>query len=227
MDSLLETGNFLGGETRMKILDVKSLTISDVKVIRFARFADHRGFFAEHYRKSDFSTLQQLDFMKGIEFFQCNESFSKPGTIRGLHFQWNPYMGKLVRTLSGRMTDMVLDIRKGSPTFGKIIAYDMPAGHDVDFGEWIWVPQGFAHGNYFREETHIEYLCSGEYSPGCEAGISPLAADIDWSLCDPMLKSEFDSVAKGSPLMTDKDRNGHSISAWIANPNSDRFLCQA
>ena len=105
----------------MKILDVKSLAISDIKVIRFGRFGDHRGFFAEHFRKSDFGTHPQLDFMAGVEFSQCNESFSRPGTIRGLHFQWNPYMGKLVRTLSGRMTDMVLDIRKGSPTFGKIL----------------------------------------------------------------------------------------------------------
>jgi dTDP-4-dehydrorhamnose 3,5-epimerase len=133
-------------------------------------------------------------------------------------------MGKLVRTLSGRMTDMVLDIRKGSPTFGKIIAYDMPARTDADFGEWIWVPPGFAHGNYFREITHIEYFCTGEYSPGCEAGISPVATDIDWSFCDPELKREFHSVAYADPLMTDKDRNGHSLASWVSNPNSDRFL---
>jgi len=208
----------------MKILDVKSLAISDIKVIRFGRFGDHRGFFAEHFRESDFRTHPQLGFMAGVEFSQCNESYSKPGTIRGLHFQWNPYMGKLVRTLSGRMTDMILDIRKGSPTFGKIILYDMPAQKDVDFGEWIWLPPGFAHGNYFREESQIEYFCSGEYSPGCEAGISPLAADMNWSLCDPELKREFDSVAKTNPLMTDKDRNGHTLASWAENSNSDRFV---
>ena len=208
----------------MKILDVKSLAIPDIKVVRFGRFADHRGFFGEHFRKSDFNTQPQMDFARGIEFLQCNESYSKRGTIRGLHFQWNPYMGKLVRTLSGRMTDMVLDIRKGSPTFGKIIAYDMPAGTSLDFGEWIWVPPGFAHGNYFCEDSHIEYFCSGEYNPGCEAGISPLATDIDWSICDPKLKKEFDSVAYADPLMTDKDRNGYSLASWTSNPNSDRFL---
>jgi dTDP-4-dehydrorhamnose 3,5-epimerase len=211
----------------MKILDVKSLAISEVKVIRFARFADHRGYFAEHFRKTDFANNPQLDFLKGVEFFQCNESFSRPGTVRGLHFQWNPYMGKLVRTLSGRMTDMVMDIRKGSPTFGKIIAYDMPVRRDADYGEWIWVPVGFAHGNYFREDSHIEYFCSGEYSPGCEAGISPLSIDIDWSLCDPKLRKEFESVVHSNPLMTDKDKDGHSLASWIANPNSDRFRYQA
>ena len=97
-------------------------------------------------------------------------------------------MGKLVRTLSGRMVDMILDIRKGSTTFGKIIAYDMPSEHEADYNEWIWVPPGFAHGNFFTEDSTIEYFCSGEYSPGCEAGISPLAADIDWSLCEGSLK---------------------------------------
>jgi dTDP-4-dehydrorhamnose 3,5-epimerase len=208
----------------MKILDVKSLAIPDVKVIRYARFTDHRGFFAEQYRKSDFLKLPQLSFLNGVEFFQCNESFSKSGTIRGLHFQWNPYMGKLVRTLSGCMVDLVMDIRKGSPAFGKILAYEMPASLAADFAEWIWVPVGFAHGNFFRENTHIEYFCSGEYSPGCEAGVSPLAEDIDWSLCDPRLKDAFDSVARVNPLMTDKDRNGHTLASWVANPNSDRFL---
>jgi len=208
----------------MKILDVKGLAMSDVKVIRFGRFGDARGFFAEHFRKSDFGTHPRLGFMAGVEFSQCNESFSRPGTIRGLHFQWNPYMGKLVRTLSGRMTDMILDIRKGSPTFGQIILYDMPAGKDDEFGEWIWLPPGFAHGNFFSEVSHIEYFCSGEYSPGCEAGISPLSPDIDWSLCDPDLKKEFESVAKANPLMTEKDRTGHTLASWTANPDSDRFI---
>ncbi len=210
----------------MKILDVKALALVDIKVIRFARFADHRGFFAEHFRKSDFMTQPELSFMRGIEFWQCNESYSKPGTIRGLHFQWNPYMGKLVRTLRGRMIDMVMDIRKGSPTFGKIIGYDMPAGQNAEFGEWIWVPPGFAHGNYFTEESHIEYFCSGEYSPGCEAGISPLAADIDWTLCDLELKKVFDAIASANPLMTEKDRKGYSLSAWAGNPNSNHFVFQ-
>jgi dTDP-4-dehydrorhamnose 3,5-epimerase len=208
----------------MKILEVKRLEIPDVRVIRFARFRDSRGFFAEHFRKSDFTTHPELSFMRGIEFFQCNESCSRPGTIRGLHFQWNPCMGKLVRTLRGRMTDMVLDIRKGSPTFGKIIGYDMPADVNADFGEWIWVPPGFAHGNYFTEDSYIEYFCSGEYNPGCEAGISPLAADLDWSICDPGLKREFDAIAYANPFMTEKDRNGHSLKTWAGNPNSDQFV---
>lgn len=215
----------------MKILDVRDLGLEGVKIIRYGRFADMRGFFAEHFRDSDFRSHPRLDFMKEIQFLQCNESYSKPGTIRGLHFQWNPFMGKLVRTLRGRMIDMVLDIRNGSATFGKILGYDMPASPNADFGEWIWVPPGFAHGNFFTEESHIEYFCTGEYNPECESGISPLAADIDWSLFDSELKREFDALttplsapdALQKPLMSEKDRKGHSVSSWMANPDSIQF----
>lgn len=205
----------------MKILEVRALDIPDVKVIRFGRYLDQRGYFSEHFRKSE---LAALDFLEGVDFFQCNESYSRPGAVRGLHFQWSPYMGKLVRTLSGRMVDMVLDIRKGSPSFGKAIAYDMPARPEADFDEWIWVPPGFAHGNYFDRESRIEYFCSGEYNPRCEAGVSPLAADIDWSLCDPALKQGLDRIVSGTPLLSEKDRNGHTLASWLKNPDSDRFV---
>jgi dTDP-4-dehydrorhamnose 3,5-epimerase len=208
----------------MKLTEAKTLQIGAIKVIRFARFCDHRGYFTEHYRRSDFKANAELAFMKDVEFVQCNESYSKKGTVRGLHFQWNPYMGKLVRTLTGRMIDVVLDIRKGSPTFGKIILYDMSANHKTDYQEWIWVPPGFAHGNFFPEDTMIEYFCSGEYSPGCEAGISPLAEDIDWELCDVSLKKLFDSMVPSTNLITDKDKNGLSVDGWSRDGRSDNFV---
>ena len=208
----------------MKLLKVEALRIEAIKVIRFARFRDHRGYFTEHYRKGDFSNHPDMAFMKGVEFVQANESCSKVGTIRGLHFQWNPYVGKLVRTLAGRMIDMVLDIRKGSPTFGKIILYDMPADNTADYAEWIWVPPGFAHGNFFTEDSMIEYFCSGEYSPGCEAGISPLAGDIDWTLCDPDLKQLFDGIAASTSLISDKDRDGMTVNAWNSDNRSSNFI---
>jgi dTDP-4-dehydrorhamnose 3,5-epimerase len=208
----------------MKLLEVQSLQIEAIKVIMFARFHDQRGYFTEHYRKSDFRNHAYTPFMKDVEFVQCNESYSHKGTVRGLHFQWNPYMGKLVRTLTGRMIDMALDIRKGSPTFSKIILYDMPANHEADYQEWIWVPPGFAHGNFFTEDTMIEYFCSGEYSPGCEAGISPLAKDIDWTLCDTRLKEEFDTIASATSLITDKDKNGFSVNEWRKQEDSDNFI---
>ena len=208
----------------MKLTEAKVLQIEAIKVIRFARFCDHRGYFTEHYRRSDFKGCKEMTFMNGVEFVQCNESYSKKGTVRGLHFQWNPYMGKLVRTLTGRMIDMVLDIRKGSPTFGKIVLYDMPADNKADYQEWIWVPPGFAHGNFFSEDTMIEYFCSGEYSPGCEAGISPLAEDINWELCDTSLKKLFDSMVPSTKLITDKDKNGLSVDGWNRDARSDNFV---
>jgi dTDP-4-dehydrorhamnose 3,5-epimerase len=133
-------------------------------------------------------------------------------------------MGKLVRTLYGHMVDLVLDIRRGSPNFGKAIAYDMPSNTSEDFNEWIWVPPGFAHGNVFVEDTSIEYFCSGEYSPGNEAGISPLSEDIDWSLCDHSLRETFREIASSMPLITDKDRNGLSVCGWEKDERSHNFV---
>lgn len=205
----------------MKILEIKELFFDKVKVIKFARFCDDRGFFTEHFRKSD---ILKLPFCKDVHFVQLNESFSRKNTIRGLHFQWNPYQGKLVRTILGRMVDMVMDIRKGSPHFGKIVAYDMPADSMRDYDEWIWVPPGFAHGNFYTEESRIEYFCTGEYNPENEAGISPLASDIDWSLCDEQLKKEFMSVVEDSPLLSEKDKKGFTVSDWLSDKRSDNFV---
>ncbi|MBD3308026.1 hypothetical protein GF339_16410 [candidate division KSB3 bacterium] len=212
----------------MKILQINPLALPEIKVIRFARFPDHRGYFAEQYRKTDLAQHSETPFIQKIEFVQANESFSHAGTIRGLHFQWNPYMGKMVRTLTGRMVDLVLDIRKGSPTWGKIIAYDMPVSQEEAYSEWIWVPPGFAHGNFFPEASLIEYFCSGEYSPGCEAGISPLAPDIDWSLCDADLKKGFDAlIATTQFIMTEKDTNGLSMAQWANDSRSEHFLYES
>jgi dTDP-4-dehydrorhamnose 3,5-epimerase len=132
-------------------------------------------------------------------------------------------MGKLVRTIVGRMWDLVLDIRRGSPHCGTIIAYDMPSATADACGEWIWVPPGFAHGNLFVEPTQIEYLCTGEYSPQCEAGISPLSDDLDWSLCDPDGKAAFDETVRGGPIMSDKDRNGLTLTSWMCDARSENF----
>jgi dTDP-4-dehydrorhamnose 3,5-epimerase len=208
----------------MKITSVRPLAIPDIKLVQFARFCDVRGYFTEPYRTSDFRNHRETRFLDGVKFVQMNESYSRAQVIRGLHFQWNPYMGKLVRTLVGSMVDLVLDIRKGSPTFGKIVAHAMSSTPADDTGEWIWVPPGFAHGNLFTEPTQIEYLCSGEYSPGCEAGISPLSQDLDWSLCDPLLRDRFLSIAGSGCIITEKDRNGLTLEAWTVDPRSENFI---
>ena len=207
----------------MKILEVVPLALPEVKVVRFARFADARGYFTEVFRKSDFFGHPRMGFLEGAEFLQVNESLSQPGVVRGLHFQWGPPMGKLVRTVRGRMVDLFMDIRKGSPSFGKIAAHDMPSDPGRSYGEWIWVPPGFAHGNFFTEPTAIEYFCTGEYGPGREAGISPLAGAIDWSLCDPKLRRLFDEVSARA-VMSDKDRGGLTVAAWSSDPRSEQFV---
>jgi len=203
----------------MKIIQSKELAIAGVKVIKFSKFYDHRGYFTETYRKSDMAKEV------GFDIVQMNESLSKKNVIRGLHFQWNPYMGKLVRTVKGHMVDIILDIRKGSPTYGKALAYDMPVSLDFESeSEWIWVPAGFAHGNFFKETTMIEYLCSGEYSQGNEASISPLANDIDWSLCEPHLYEELIALFAEDGIMTDKDRMGFTLKQWEGKKESDNFI---
>jgi dTDP-4-dehydrorhamnose 3,5-epimerase len=125
-------------------------------------------------------------------------------------------MGKLVRTLTGHMVDMVVDIRKNSPTFGHGIMYSMPS----NCHEWIWVPPGFAHGNYFTESTTIEYFCTGDYNPKCEAGLCPLSEDIDWSLADSELVYMF---KRGDWILSEKDRNGFSLERWKSDERSEVF----
>jgi dTDP-4-dehydrorhamnose 3,5-epimerase len=210
----------------MKVISVAELALPAVKVIRFARFRDQRGYFTEPFRRSDFDSHPDLTCFRGLAFVQANESHSRPNVVRGLHFQFSPFMGKLVRTIAGHMVDVVLDLRKGSPTLGKAVMYDMPADSGGEFAEWIWVPPGFAHGNYFPAESTIEYYCSGEYNQSGEAGISPLSRDIDWSLCDGALKDRFDAIAADGAIISDKDRDAPSLRSWLDDPRSDHFRYQ-
>ena len=135
----------------MKLLSVKELEIPGIKVLRFSRFRDHRGFFTETYRMS------QMNEVIHAPIVQINESYSAPGTVRGLHFQWNPHMGKLLKVMSGSFIDMFLDIRKGSQTYGKISAYYLGIDLSSDVDEWIWIPPGFAHGIATNTGAQIMY----------------------------------------------------------------------
>lgn len=207
----------------MKIEAVESLAIPELKVIRFGRFRDDRGYFTESYRLGDLARHPGTAFFHDVRFLQINESFSRAGVVRGLHFQWDPHMGKLVRAVRGRIVDLALDIRLGSPTLGRIVARDISVDSDADHGEWIWVPPGFAHGFICTTDCILEYLCDGEYSPGNEAGISPLAPDIDWSLCDRALKRAFDEIVAGAAILSEKDRDALTMSGWLADERSSNF----
>ena len=204
----------------MKINNIFEPAIQGVKVIHFERFLDKRGYFSETFRDADFLENKLGVFPNGI--MQTNESYSRRNVLRGLHFQWNNPMGKLVRTISGHMVDLILDLRIGSPTQGQIMAFNMPIAAHQNESSWIWVPEGCAHGNFFLEDSYIEYYCSASYNGACEAGISPFATDIDWSICDPKLKNLFFDL-KDSFITTSKDINGHSLSSWLKTADAANF----
>jgi len=116
---------------------VKDLSLPGLKLIELKIYKDDRGFFTERYVQERFK-----EFGLPGNFVQDNHSRSKPGVIRGLHYQTNPAQGKLVGAIRGRILDVVVDIRKSSPTFGKWEAVEL----SDENGRLLWVPAGFAHG---------------------------------------------------------------------------------
>ncbi|MEM4898403.1 MAG: dTDP-4-dehydrorhamnose 3,5-epimerase [Pyrobaculum sp.] len=138
----------------MPIKAIKKLEIPDVVLIEYEVFYDSRGFFAELFKESDFRDL-------GISgFVQLNLSFSKRGVVRGLHYQLRPAeQGKLVYVLVGRVYDVAVDIRRGSPWFGRHV------GVVLEPGVALWIPPGFAHGFQALEDSYFLYLVTNEYSP--------------------------------------------------------------
>lgn len=203
----------------MKINGIQDLKITGIKLVTYQHFPDTRGYFTESY---NFSEFEQSGIFDNSKIVQINESFSSKNVIRGLHFQWNPFMGKLVRTVSGHMIDLVLDLRPSSSTFKKILAVDLPFEREKNENTWIWVPPGFAHGNFFTEPSRIEYLCTGEYNKDCETGINPFSEDIDWSICDPITKKMFDDM-RTDFIISDKDRALGNIDNWHQSVNGSIF----
>jgi dTDP-4-dehydrorhamnose 3,5-epimerase len=166
------------------------LWIADVLLVRTRKFNDHRGYFSETFSRCGFAGL-------GIhcEFVQDNESMSEHrGTVRGFHFQIPPQpQTKLVRVLKGSIFDVALDIRRGSPTFGRWCGVNLTAGTD----EQLFIPRGFAHAFCTLEpRTQVAYKVDAYYSHQCEAGImwNDPALAIDWPiLSDEAILSEKDA----------------------------------
>lgn len=159
-------------------MQIEELRIADVKLITPKRFGDARGFFSETYNKARLAE-NGID----LEFIQDNHSRSQPvGVLRGLHFQIPPFaQDKLVRVVKGRIYDVAVDIRHGSPTFGQWV------GAEISAEAWnqILVPVGFAHGFVtLEEDTEVIYKVTGPYAPEHDRGIiwnDPTLA-IDWPL---------------------------------------------
>lgn len=205
----------------MKIESVTELALPEVKVLRFARFPDERGYFTEVYRNTQVAEALGTD---GFDAAQVNESHSRAGVVRGLHAQFNPWQGKLVRPLHGKFIDLAADIRQGSPSFGKVVAYQLCQDPSIMFDEWIWIPPGFAHGVVFNDQGTIQYLCTSAWSPGCELSIAPGADDLDWSLCEAGLREEVRGFLEQEVVVNEKDRAGLTLAEWSADPRIAEFI---
>lgn len=157
--------------------------------IATSKYEDERGHFRETYRQREFAH-------RGVgPFIQDNESFSKKGVLRGMHFQRAPHeQGKLVRVTSGQVLDVVVDIRLDSPTFGKHFKYILSA----DEGNMLYMPPGFAHGFLTLEDAVFNYKCTDYYNRESEMGIKwdDPALGIDWNHPSPQV-SQKDADLRG------------------------------
>ncbi len=177
--------------------------IRDVYIVKPEVFEDSRGFFTEVYRQDQYSAL-------GLpaNFVQFNHSGSVRNTVRGLHFQWEPPMGKLMRVSAGEAFLVAVDIRKGSPTLGRHVSLTT-SSRDRSM---LWAPAGFARGfAVLSDYAEIQYLCTGTYSNKGESGVL-------WN--DPKIGVAW-PVAE--PLLSDKDRVAQSLAQWLERPESNHF----
>jgi dTDP-4-dehydrorhamnose 3,5-epimerase len=204
----------------LKILEVKDLPLAGAKLVEYARFGDRRGYFAEVWRRDDFAALAPELGRESLEFVQINESRSAATVMRGLHLQYDPPMGKLLRILYGRTLDMALDLRRNSSTFGKMMLVELGLDPANDRGQWLWLPPGLAHGNLYLVDSAIEYFCDAPYNPAGEIGINPLDGDLDLSGCPEPLLSEYRRVVALGPILSDRDRAGLPLAQWLSDPRS-------
>ncbi|SMD30775.1 dTDP-4-dehydrorhamnose 3,5-epimerase [Picrophilus oshimae] len=159
--------------------------IEGVMIVEPKIFGDERGYFYETYKRSEFSK-------NGIsaDLDQDNQSFSKKGVLRGLHFQREPYaQGKLVRAITGKIFDVAVDIREDSKTFGRYVSAILSGENKI----MLWIPEGFAHGFLALEDSIVHYKATHEYNKTSEGGIiwNDPDINIEWPM-DPETISEKD-----------------------------------
>ena len=169
-------------------MKVHSTDINGVLVIEPKVYRDNRGYFLEHYSKRHHAEA-------GIEceFVQDNQSYSKKGVLRGLHYQLGQAQAKLVRVSHGSVFDVVVDVRRGSPTYKKWFGVELSEANNKQ----LFIPEGLAHGFYVLSETAIlQYKCSEFYSPKDERGIR-------WN--DPEIGIEWPIDKNAELTLSDKD----------------------
>jgi dTDP-4-dehydrorhamnose 3,5-epimerase len=184
-------------------IKLESRHLGDVFVLLPEIFQDSRGFFMETFRTDQFATLGLP-----VDFVQDNHSRSTKGVVRGLHFQWDPPMGKLMRVTIGSAFLVAVDIRKGSPTLGQWCGIEASAENRRE----VWAPAGFARGFcVLSEVAEIQYKCTGLYNNKSESGIRFDDAEIgvEWPVREPSL--------------SEKDRQAQTLKEWLAKPESDHF----
>ncbi len=169
-------------------MKIHKCDIEGVVIIEPHIFADDRGYFFEAFSEREFA-----EQICNTHFVQENEAKSSYGVVRGLHFQLPPHaQSKLVRVVEGAILDVVVDIRKGSPTFGKHIAVELSAENHRQ----LFVPRGFAHGySVLSKEAVVEYKCDNYYAPESEGAIAwnDAALAIDWGVpAEKVILSEKD-----------------------------------
>ncbi len=148
------------------------------------KFEDERGLFYESYNQKLFAANGFTE-----DFVQDNYSWSKKGVVRGLHFQYSPNaQGKLVRCMTGKVMDVVVDIRRDSPTFGQHEKFVL----DSVIGNMLYVPAGFAHGFVALEETIFVYKCTNYWNKASESGIiyNDSQLNIDWGIENPIVSAK-------------------------------------
>ena len=185
-------------------MDFENTPLPGVIVITPKIFQDERGFFMETYREDIFRQELGVD----PEFVQDNHSRSMKNTLRGLHFQWDPPMGKLMRVTVGNAFLVAVDLRKDSPTLGQW--FGLEAG--TENRKQVWAPAGFARGFCaLTDVVEIQYKCTGTYNPACESGIR-------WD--DPDVGIQWPTT---EPILSNKDRDAQTLAQWLERPESNYF----
>ncbi|MDF2881102.1 MAG: rmlC [Clostridiaceae bacterium] len=178
------------GQFNFMKTDIEGLMVIEPKV-----FGDSRGYFMETYNEKDFKTAGI-----NVKFVQDNQSKSRKGVLRGLHFQREYQQAKLVRVLSGEVFDVAVDLRKGSPTYKNCYGVVLSAQNSKQF----YVPTGFAHGFLvLSDEAEFAYKCTDFYHPECEGGIV-------WN--DPQIGIDWPLSGINELLLSDKDKRLKTLS---------------
>lgn len=177
-------------------MEIIRTDIPDVVIIEPRVFGDSRGYFFESWSQREFDAL-----VRPVRFVQDNESSSSYGVVRGLHFQKGAFsQSKLVRVVEGTVLDVAVDIRRGSPTFGRHVAVEL----DADSHRQLFIPRGFAHGfSVLSQHAVFQYKCDNYYAPQAESAIAwnDPALGIDWRVsAEDAILSEKD---RRHPLLAD------------------------